>query len=292
MQATDITLQRFSGVKVGNYKCHACAGSRSGVEFTNVYTLIFLLKGSFRHSTFRRSDFLTSESILFKKPGFDFEAIHEHYIHDDCFYVEFDDNVLEGLAKEFSPLIIDFLRDKDRASLLLKSDPSKHFAIWNLHRGTNDILSTIEFQNTVLELIATVLGAGRAVTCNGPALHDSIDRAKHFILKNYADDISIEDIAKASHVSPFHFSRVFKRGTNYSPHQFVREIRLHKACELLLDSRLNVTEIGYASGFLNADYFVTLFKNKTGMTPSAFRAAPRQSRHTLALSKFKKEQEI
>jgi AraC family transcriptional regulator len=292
MQTTDITLQIFGGVKVGNYKCHACAGTRSGIEHTRVYTLIFLLRGSFRHTSFHQSDFLTSELILFKKPGFDFQAIHEHYIHDDCFYIEFDDNVLEELATEFSPPIIDFLKDKDRASLLLRSDPYKHFTIWNLHRGTNDILSKLEFQNTVLELIVSILGAEPLVSGNGPVLHDSIDRAKHFILQNYADDISIEDIAKASHVSPFHFSRVFKRRTNYSPHQFVREVRLHKACLLLLDSRLNITDIGYASGFLNADYFVTLFKKKLGMTPSSFRATPPPTWHTLSRKAFKKEQEI
>ncbi|HMG91466.1 MAG TPA: AraC family transcriptional regulator [Chryseolinea sp.] len=292
MQATDITLQRFSGIKVGNYKCHACAGTRSGIEHARVYTIIFLLKGSFRHSTFRQSDFLTSELILFKKPGFDFQAIHEHYIHDDCFYIEFDENVLEELSKEFSPLVIDFLRDKDRASLLLRNDPSKHFIIWNLQRGTSDILSSLEFQNTIVELITSVLGAHCPVRSSGPALHDSIDRAKHFILQNHPDDLSIEDIAKASHVSPFHFSRVFKRNTNYSPHQFLREIRLYKACRLLLDSRLNVSDISYASGFPNADYFVTLFKKKVGMTPTSFRISPPKTWHSCALRLFKKEQEI
>lgn len=292
MSATDITLQRFSGIKIGSYKCHACAGTRSGIEHTRVYTMIFLLRGSFRHSTYRQSDFLTSELILFKKPGFDFEAIHEHYVHDDCFYIEFGDNVLEGLAKEFSPLVIDFLKDRDRASLLLGSDPWKHFTIWNLHHGTSDLLSTLEFQSTVVELIKSVLGARRSVNCGSQALHDSIDRAKHFILQNYTDDISIEDIAKASHVSPFHFSRVFKRNTNYSPHQFLLEVRLQNARKLLLDSRLNVTDVGYASGFLNADYFLTLFKKKTGMTPSTFRASPRHIRKNCPLSVSEKEQEI
>ena len=279
MQATDITLQRFSGIKVGNYKCHACAGTRSGIEHTRVYTLIFLLRGSFRHSTFRQSNFLTSELILFKKPGFDFKAIHEHYVHDNCFYIEFGNDVLDQLATSFSPRVLEFLKNKDQASLLLKNKPSDSFTTWRLHRGTTDTISSLEFQSTILHLIDSVLGQEHpsAVSID-KALHDSIDRAKQFISENYCGDISLDDIAEASCVSPFHFSRVFKNNTGFSPHQYLLEIRMNNARRLLFDSTLNISDVGYAAGFSNPDYFVTLFKKKTGLTPSKFRISLNHSR--------------
>jgi AraC family transcriptional regulator len=274
MAATDITLQKFRDIKVGNYKCHICAGTRSGIEFTPVYTLIFLLRGSFRHSTFRQSYFLTSEFVLFKKPGFEFQAIHEHYINDDCFYIEFGDKVIDEFSSMLSPFVLDFLKNKDKASLLLKTDPSHNFTSWRLHRGTNDSITSLEFQSSIVQLITAVLGQAPLSPSTDHALHDSIDKAKRFIAENYSDDISLEDIAKASHISPFHFSRVFKGNTNFTPHQFLLEVRLFNARKLLLDSTLNVTDVGYSSGFSNPDYFVTLFKKKNGLTPSEFRKSP------------------
>lgn len=271
MKTTDITLQQFRGIKVGNYKCQACAGTRSGIEHTQVYTMIFLLRGSFRHSTFRQSNFLTSEWILFKKPGFEYEAIHEHYIHDDCFYIEFGKEVLEELSITFSPYVINFLKNKDRSSLLFKSNPWNSFVTWYLHRGTSCSITALEYQSSVIQLIISVLGQeSRNLSCDN-ALHDSIDRAKQYIAENYHEDISLNDIAHASCVSPFHFSRTFKKNTNLSPHQFLLEVRLQNARKLLLDSTHNIAEVSYASGFANADYFVTLFKKKTGFTPSQFR---------------------
>jgi AraC-like DNA-binding protein len=274
--ATDITLQKFSGITVGNYKCHACAGTRSGIEHTTAYTLIFLLRGSFRHTTFRESYFLTSEFVLFKKPGFEFQVLHEHYINDDCFYIEFGDDVLEGFSSSLSPFVLDFLKNKDKASLLLKSDPTKSLTIWDLHSGIHEALPSIEFQSRTLQLITSVLGKQHHsyFRDRDQALHDSIDRAKQFMAENYADDISLEDIAAASYVSPFHFSRVFKSNTTFSPHQFLLELRLCKSRRLLADSEVSIADVAYASGFSNADYFVTLFKKRTGMTPTTFRKSP------------------
>jgi AraC-like DNA-binding protein len=271
MAAIDTTLQTFRGIKVGNYKCQACAGTRSRVEYTDVYTLIFLLKGSFRHNTFRQSYFLTSEWILFKKPGYDYEVIHEHYIHDDCFYIEFGEEVVDRMTTPFSPCVINFLKNKDRASLLFKSNPWNSFITWYLHRGTHDRIPSLEYQSLILDLITSVLGQTPNFSTTDNALHDSIDRAKQFIVENYSEDISLNDIAGAACVSPFHFSRTFKRNTNLSPHQFLLEVRLQNARKLLLNSTRNIAEVSYASGFANPDYFVTLFKKKTGVTPSEFR---------------------
>ena len=271
MSAIDATLQRFSGITVGNYKCRACAGTRSGVEYTPVYTLIFLLRGSFRHTTFRQSHLLTSEYILFKKPRFEYEAIHEHYINDYCFYIEFDDNVLDQLAYSFSTVILDFLKNKDQSSILLKNNPSVSYTTWLLHRGTNDAITSLEFQSAILQLITTVLGQASNPSSADRSLHDSVDKAKQFIAENFSEDISLEDVAAASHISPFHFSRVFKYNTNFSPHQFLLDVRLFNARKMLLNTTLNVSDVGYSSGFSNPDYFLTVFKKKHGVTPSEFR---------------------
>lgn len=271
MDATLRILQKFKGITVGNYICHACSGSRSGIEYTRKYTLIFLLRGSFRHAAFRHSHLLTSELVLFKKPGFEYEAIHEHYIHDDCFYIEFDEEALHELLPYFSEPVRSFLNRKDEAALLFRSDPWKHFVTWDLNGKSRDRSTLVEGESVTVELILSVLGDADYSISENSVLHDSIDRAKQFMVENFVNDISIDDIADASCVSPFYFSRIFKKNTTLSPHQFLIEIRVRHACRLLLDSRLTVAEIAYSSGFSNADYFVTLFKKRMRLTPTQFR---------------------
>lgn len=271
MEATVRILQKFKGITVGNYICHACCGSRSGVEYTPKYTLIFLLRGSFRHNSFRQSHLLTSELVLFKKPGFEYVAIHEHYIHDDCFYIEFERDILDEMLPSFSDSVQTFIKQKDKSSLIFKSAPYKHFITWQLNEKSNANSATLAHQQKVIELIFSVLGENDFSITNNHVLHDSIDRAKQFMVENFVNEISIDKIADASCVSPFYFSRIFKKYTTLSPHQFLVEIRIKHACRMLLDRSLTVAEVGYSSGFSNSDYFVTIFKKRTGLTPSQFR---------------------
>ena len=91
------------------------------------------------------------------------------------------------------------------------------------------------------------------------------------VAANLAEELRLEDIARAVHVSPWHLSRTFKRLAGKSIADSVREQRLGKAAELLAQSGLSVTEIAGAVGFDNAGYFATCFKQATGMSPSEFR---------------------
>lgn len=87
-------------------------------------------------------------------------------------------------------------------------------------------------------------------------------------------DISLDHIAEAAHISPFHFSRVFKKETHLSPHQFLLNLRIKNATGLLLHTSLSIREIGGRSGFNNPEHFITAFKKRTGLSPNQFRKSP------------------
>jgi AraC family transcriptional regulator len=88
---------------------------------------------------------------------------------------------------------------------------------------------------------------------------------------NFTEDISLMDMARHCHVSPFHFSRIFKLFTSSSPHQFLSGLRLKQAELLLLDTALPVADVAFSSGFNSLEHFTAAFKQQYGLPPARFR---------------------
>lgn len=99
-----------------------------------------------------------------------------------------------------------------------------------------------------------------------------IEEAKSFIKKNYCDpNISLNSVAYNVHVSPNHFSNIFKSVTGESFTDFLIRIRIDKAKELLNSTTLKTYEISDTIGYTDSHYFSYIFKKITGVTPSEFR---------------------
>lgn len=88
---------------------------------------------------------------------------------------------------------------------------------------------------------------------------------------NYSKDISLDELSRIFSISKFHMSREFKRYIGKSPNDYLIDIRLNKSKELLVDSKRTIAEIGQLVGIPNTNHFLYLFKNREGITPSAFR---------------------
>ena len=99
-----------------------------------------------------------------------------------------------------------------------------------------------------------------------------ISRARDFMQRNIEDDISMPDVASALNVSYTTFRRLFKRYTGLAPSQYFINLRLHRAKQLLRSTDRSIKEISFRLHFENPEYFATLFKKRTGMRPSDFRA--------------------
>jgi AraC-like DNA-binding protein len=101
---------------------------------------------------------------------------------------------------------------------------------------------------------------------------DRIDMVIQFILKNYKNDIYIEEIASKLNMSIASFSRYFKHHTHKTFSNYVTEIRISHACRLMMDSHYNISEICYMSGFENQSNFYRHFKKFTGVIPKEYKA--------------------
>ena len=103
--------------------------------------------------------------------------------------------------------------------------------------------------------------------------NDIIDKAKNFINTNYSQpDLSLNDVSAEVYLSPAHFSSVFSQKTGKTFIQYLTELRLKKAKELLVCTNMRISEIGYSVGYKDSHYFSYLFKKTQNCTPSHYRS--------------------
>ncbi|WP_108821384.1 AraC family transcriptional regulator [Dysgonomonas sp. Marseille-P4361] len=98
-----------------------------------------------------------------------------------------------------------------------------------------------------------------------------INKAKIIMQENFHLDMSPEEVAQEVHMSYSWFRRIFKQYTGFPPSQYLLELKLQRSKELLTNTAMTSQEVAFEVGFENSDYFCTVFRKKTGMTPIAYR---------------------
>ena len=98
-----------------------------------------------------------------------------------------------------------------------------------------------------------------------------ISLAKKYIVANFENQISVDDIAKSVNMSSSYFSKIFKEATILSPYEYLLSIRLEKAKELLQKTDLSISQIAYKTGFNSDANFIYFFKKQTSVSPLKFR---------------------
>ncbi|MBQ6876391.1 MAG: helix-turn-helix transcriptional regulator [Lachnospiraceae bacterium] len=96
-----------------------------------------------------------------------------------------------------------------------------------------------------------------------------LEKTRNFIQENFRNELSIEELANSIDMSVSYFRRLFHEAYGYSPMQYIMDLRIENARDLLLSGEVNVTEAARLSGFEDIYYFSALFKRKTGFTPTA-----------------------
>lgn len=105
---------------------------------------------------------------------------------------------------------------------------------------------------------------------NNPAIYRRIEKATDFIYENYDQKIGIEDLAELCGISKEYFIRAFKSRTGTPPGQFIINVRMNKAKEMLMAGNRKIREIALLTGFKDEFYFSKLFKRQVGICPSSY----------------------
>lgn len=144
------------------------------------------------------------------------------------------------------------------------------------HDGFKRILDLL----AILQLLAEapsedlhpIASAGFAANpAPAPGESERVNRICRYVHDHLGEPLCRDEAAALIHLSPSAFSRYFKRHTGKNFHDFVAELRVGRACRLLSEGELNVTEIAYASGFANLASFNRCFRRLKKANPTEFR---------------------
>lgn len=100
---------------------------------------------------------------------------------------------------------------------------------------------------------------------------DRIQKVINYIGENYIKDISLEDLANIANMTTNSFCRYFKSRTGKTPFQFIREFRVNKACQMLINGEKSISQICYDTGFNSFSSFNRIFKNLKGISASEYK---------------------
>ena len=102
-----------------------------------------------------------------------------------------------------------------------------------------------------------------------PARH--LARARDLADARYAEEIGVDDMARAARLSRAHFSREFKRAFGESPHAYLLTRRLERAAALLRTTDRSVSDVCFSVGLRSLGSFTTSFARTYGLSPAAYR---------------------
>ena len=92
-----------------------------------------------------------------------------------------------------------------------------------------------------------------------------------YIQKNYANKMTIDDIAIAGSICRSKCFRLFNKYVGQTPTVYLTRYRINKSCEMLRDTNMPIIEISMACGFQNASYFTQIFQKEIGLNPREYR---------------------
>jgi AraC-like DNA-binding protein/ligand-binding sensor protein len=99
----------------------------------------------------------------------------------------------------------------------------------------------------------------------------AITRARQFIQDHQTDDLSLAGVARAVNISTFYFCKLFKKATGLNFTEYLSQLRIEKAKNLLLNPNLRVSEIAYEIGFQSLTHFNRVFRRIAGQSPTNYR---------------------
>jgi AraC family transcriptional regulator len=167
--------------------------------------------------------------------------------------------------------------DSDRIELVEQrrsTDPTLHHIALALRAGIQsgvaldrmygETLSTALAVHLLREYGAAVLGPKKQY---GGLPREKLVRAVEYIQDQLGTDLTVSGIAQAVYMSPYHFTRLFKKSTGQSPYEYVVEARVRKAKELLTTGKFTISEVAIHVGFADQSHLTRHFKRVFGLPP-------------------------
>ena len=199
---------------------------------------------------------ITKDLVICAKPG----QIRHTRLPYKCFYIHMV--VHEGLLYDTLMKLPNFVENANTDRI--RSIFEKICACRISEHPENELWQ----QSLILELVYAIHSPlqARKIKVGNNAVEKAID----YIKRNLATELNLEKVANEVKFSPSYFHKLFKYYTDKPLHQYIEDLRIEKATNMLITTEMTLTRIAYECGFSSQSYFSYAFKRHTGMTPRAY----------------------
>ena len=241
--------------------------------FNDCLCVVLVRTGNFRFDLSKQTYDMHTGHVLIDKPDYEYSL---RPATGQCSILNFTDDFYHQFTQDLNLNHTFFFSNPNILSMMLKTSPEMEYLHYQLLKSTN--AGKLKMDNIIIELLKMIVNSIMQIPkddeINGSLKRFhlvTMEKAKEYIHENFNRDISLFEISSYACVSPFYFSRIFKKFTSFSPHQYLQNIRLKHSEMLLKTSIVPVAEVSFQSGFTSADYFATSFRQKYGRSPSDYR---------------------
>jgi len=269
-------------IGVREYRCHACRSGPGPEEESDANSLVLMRHGAFcRHFGRRHATADVNQAVFFSK-GSTYRVSHPVDCGDRGTVFAVAPRVLNDIIRELDPAV----DDRPERPFPFVSGPCDSTVFWR-HRelvrrleAGPDTLEPFWVDVTALQIVADTLEAAfarqghprRSRREDTEADHANLaEAAKTHFASRLGERLTLDEVARAVHASPFHFARVFQQRTGVSIHRYLTLLRLRASLERLAGGEEDLTALALDLGFSSHSHFADAFRKEFGRTPSEVR---------------------
>lgn len=135
---------------------------------------------------------------------------------------------------------------------------------------SNQVVEEIKYSKLVYTILCSVIQEQHEYSVEDEGSR-MVRQAIEYIKKHLCEPISVGEVAEFVGLSVYYFTRLFKKQTGFSPHEYVMHMKIDRAKYLLRTTNDTVCEVAFAVGYRSEHSFSMSFSNKVGLSPGKFR---------------------
>jgi len=269
-------------LSVQDYSCHPLSASAGDEEESSANNIVLMRHGAFtRHFGKLATTADVNQAVFFSKDS-TYRVSHPTDCGDRGTVFTISPRVLNDIVRELDPTI----DDHPEQPFQFITGPCSGEVFFR-HR---ELVRRLEFAETdppeplwadvtALQIVADVLGSAFEQK-DGLAKHkpttrqDHVDRTeavKTYLAGRFGERITLDEVARAVHASPYHLARIFQHETGVPVHRYLTQLRLRASLERLAEGVTDLTGLALELGFSSHSHFTDAFRKEFGCSPSQFR---------------------
>jgi len=265
-------LQRGAGLRLMHCQCRAARGERPVDEEHQAFSITLVERGQFTYRTRGGGALLNTGWLMLGNEGEGYACSHEDSdgSGDDCTVLWLSAPLLqETLAA------LGHGGDHRFGHACLPPSPRVASLFHGLDESGDEGFALEEAALAIVAQVRRSLHEGEAPAA-WPRQDERARAAAHCIETRSAEALTLDEVAQAAGLSPFHLLRVFRQSIGVTPHQYLMRQRLMQALRLLRDTALPVTEVAYEAGWADLSNFNHAFRREFGCSPRGVRRGDRR----------------